>query len=81
MRSLREIALEIEGDWQPIKNGAAREALGCMKRMGVITEPFAADPDGHGVVGSFLAAAIGWRGPVARRVKKELREMGGHPRP
>lgn len=80
-RTLREIAGEIEADWFVINNQGARKALDCMKTMGVIEAPSFGDPNGYAVVGSFLAHAIGWRGPVARRVKKELRRMCGHPRP
>ena len=80
-RRLRDIAAEIEADWRPVNNGAAKEALEYMKKMGQIEAPFHADPNGYGVVGSFLSNAIGWKGDVARRVKKELRLMCGHPRP
>lgn len=81
MRTLTEIALEIENDWKPIRNQAAKEALSCMKKMGLITEPFGADPNGYAVVGTFLVHSIGWRGDTPRRIKKELRELCGHPRP
>lgn len=81
MRTLREIAQEIAADWTVIKHAGARDALECMKQMGEITEPFYADPDGYSVVAAFLGGAVGWRGSVARRVKNELREMCGHPRP
>jgi hypothetical protein len=80
-RTLREIAREIEADWPIIHNQAARHALDYMKKMESIEAPFAADPNGYGVVGSFLTHAVGWKGEVARRVKKELRRMCGHPRP
>jgi hypothetical protein len=80
-RTLREIADEVEADWRVINNQAARTALDYMKTMGAIEAPFAVDPDGYAVVGSFLTHAIGWRGEVARRVKKELSRMCGHPRP
>lgn len=81
MRDLRDIAKEIRGDWTRINNSAAREALECMETMGDIKKPFASDPNGYRVVGSFLSNSIGWRGEKARRIKKELREMCGHPRP
>jgi hypothetical protein len=67
-RALREIAGEIEADWLVINNQAAKHALDYMKMMASIESPFAADPNG-------------WKGDVARRVKKELRAMCGHPRP
>lgn len=81
MRTLREIAFDIASDWKVIRNTGARQALECMKKMGEATEPFGADPNGYSVVGAFLANSIGWRGAVARRVKRELREICGHPRP
>lgn len=81
MRMLSEIAAEIQADWTVINNAGAREALECMKKMGEITDRFGADPNGYSVVGAFLGNAVGWRGPVARRVKKELKQMVGHPRP
>jgi len=81
MRTLREIALEITSDWKKINNAGAVEALKHMKQMGLVTQPYGADPNGYSVIGSFLAHSIGWRGDAARRVKKELREMCGHPRP
>jgi len=81
MRTLREIALEIASDWKVINHAGARDALECMKTMGAITERFVADPNGYPVVTAFLGGAVGWRGEVARRVKKELRQMSGHPRP
>jgi hypothetical protein len=81
MRTLQEIAFETGADWQPMNNSAAREALRCMETMGTVAAPFAADPNGYAIFGSFLVHAIGWRGEVARRVKRELREMSGHPRP
>jgi hypothetical protein len=80
-RPLNEIAAEIETDWRVINNQAARHALDYMKMIGSVDAPFGASPNGYEVVGSFLAHAIGWKGDVARRVKKELREMCGHPKP
>jgi hypothetical protein len=81
MRKLCDIAKEIRDDWTLINNGAAREALECMESIIDIGEPFATDPNGYGAVGSFLSNSMGWRGEKARTIKKELREMCGHPRP
>jgi hypothetical protein len=81
MRALYEIAQEITTDWKVINNGAAREALKAMKTMGAITDRFGADPNGYSVVGTFLTHCKGWQGPVAHRLKRELRQMSGHPRP
>jgi len=80
MRALRDIALEVANDWPTMNSGGASNALACMRTMGDVTEPFGADPNGYRVIGSFLMHSIGWRGPIARRVKSELREMAGHPR-
>ncbi len=52
-----------------------------MEKMGKVTDRFGADPNGFSVIGTFLGNAIGWRGEVARRIKKELRTMCGHPKP
>lgn len=81
MRPLREIAAEIEADWKVINNAGAKDALQYMKNMGFVTEPAGADPNGYSVIGTFLTHAVGWQGDVARRIKKELKEMCGHPRP
>lgn len=83
MRPLNDIAIEIESDkaWTSVRNTGAQLALGHMKQMGVVTDPFYCDPDGYGLASSFLVNSVGWKGPVARRIKKELRVMCGHPRP
>ena len=81
MRTLREISKEIRADWREINNAAARDALECMGSMGQITERFGADPNGYPAVSIFLSNSKGWHGETARRVKKELRTMCGHPRP
>jgi hypothetical protein len=75
MRRLAEIAVEVRKDWHPINNGAAVSALEAMAKMGLVTEPFGFDRNGYGVIGLFLSNATGWRGPVARRIKSELRAM------
>ena len=74
MRPLREIAIEIEADWKVISNNAAREALSAMKLMGNINAPYLLDSTGHSVVAVFLTNAVGWKGPIARKIKKELRQ-------
>lgn len=81
MRALHEIAKEIRADWQTINNGGAREALECMEKMGDIAERSGGSSNGYSVVSEFLTNSMGWRGETARRVKKELRKMCGHPRP
>ncbi|GMV56384.1 MAG: hypothetical protein AMXMBFR6_21890 [Betaproteobacteria bacterium] len=75
-RLLSEIADEVRADWTVINNSGARDALDCMSKMGRIGDSFGADPNGYSVIATFLSNAIGWRGPTARRIKKELRAMG-----
>lgn len=75
MRTLSEIAAEVRKDWHSINNGAAASALDAMATMGLVTEPYGLDSNGYGVIGQFLSGAVGWRGPVSRRVKAELRAM------
>ena len=79
MRTLKKIATEIQADWYEINNAGARDALECMRNMGLITEQYGADQNGYSVIGAFLGNSVGWRGTVARRVKKELRQMCVHP--
>jgi len=80
MRTLREIAFEVEADWRNITNSGAQTALHQMKEISDIGAQYGHDSTGHSVVGSFLTHAIGWRGEVARRIKKELRAMCGQRR-
>ena len=80
MRKLREIAFEIEADWKNIKNSGAQEALHQMKEISDIGAQHGHYSTGYSVVGCFLTHAIGWRGEVARRIKKELRAMCGQRR-
>jgi hypothetical protein len=75
MRKLLEVPAEVKANWANITNHAAQSALAEMATMGLITEPYHLDRSGHGVVGSFLQNSHGWHGPVARRVKAELRAM------
>lgn len=75
MRPLYEIAKEIKADWSPINNGGARDAISHMEQIGDVFKPYCLERSGFGVIGQFLSNAIGWQGPVARRVKKELRDM------
>ena len=81
MRLLKVIAEEIAADWTVINNTAARDALSSMATMRDAKSPYGADPNGYSVVAVFLGNSVGWRGPVARRIKQELREISGHPPP
>ena len=75
MRMLCQVAAEILEDWKDITNEAARDALADMEKMGFVTDPYRFDSNGYVVLGQFLGNAVGWKGPVARRLKAELRAM------
>ncbi len=74
LRSLRDIASEIERDWTPKVGGRAQPYVHAMKQMQSFNDRFCID-SARQVVTSFLNTADTWRGPVARRVKDELRAM------
>lgn len=75
MRAIHEIAAEIRQDWKKVYFGAVPylEAMDCLT---TIDEPYYAE-NAKTVVLYFLANAQTWRGEVARRVKKELKDMAG----
>ena len=64
-----------DSDWHAINNLGAETALNDMKQIGFIDAPYGIEPTSYAVIGSFLTFAVGWRGEVARKVKKELRAM------
>jgi len=72
-RPLSTIAREIRADWRPV-NYAAAPYLSAMSGLDAITDTYGCD-SGRGVVAYFLSNASTWRGPVARRIKAELKEM------
>ena len=43
-----------------------------MESMNAITEPFGLDPNGNAVVTVFLGNSMGWRGEIARRIRKSF---------
>lgn len=73
MRKLSEIAKEIRADWKNV-SVYARPYLDAMASLSTCNENYHADT-ARGVVLYFLSNAGSWRGEVARRVKKELKEM------
>jgi hypothetical protein len=73
MRTLHEIAQEIRNDWKKVYFGAV-PYLEAMETMHSVDQNFGYD-SGKSIVLYFLANANSWRGEVARRVKKELKEM------
>ena len=72
-RPIHEIAREIKVDWKNVYFGAV-PYLVAMASLDKITDNYYQD-SGKSVVMYFLANAQTWRGPVARRVKKELKAM------
>jgi hypothetical protein len=72
-RKLSEIAREIKIDWKKVYFGAV-PYLQAMSIMQSANEDFGFD-SGKSIVLYFLSNANSWRGEVAKRVKKELKEM------
>jgi hypothetical protein len=74
-RPISAIAREIASDWKvPHINLAAQAYLRAMFSLLTIKDAYGAD-QADDIVLRFLANAQGWRGPVAKRVKAELRQM------
>lgn len=74
-RALSVIAAEIRRDWKKV-NYAAVPYLNAIGRLSQITDKYYLD-DGRSIVMYFLANAGTWRGPVARSIKAELKQMIG----
>ena len=73
MRPLYEIAVEIKKDWEKPYFGAV-PYLEAMETLNSIEDNYVYD-SGESIVLYFLSNASTWRGEVARRIKKELKEM------
>ena len=73
-RSLAEIAHEIRGDWTSLSNSPAEEYVTAMSELRTLDQSYGLDT-AVSVVAHFLGVCGTWRGPVARRVKDELRNM------
>lgn len=72
-RTLREIAVEIDADWQrPYK--PAIPYLNAMYELSSITDRYYLD-SAEDIVLRFLSNAGSWKGETARRIKAELREL------
>lgn len=69
-RRISEIAVEIQANWFPV-HFTAKPYLNAMLSLVSIRDRYGLDPAGD-VIRYFLVNAQGWRGEVARRVKKEL---------
>ena len=72
-RPLNQIASEIALDW-PRPGFAAVPYLRALATLASINDHYGAD-SARMVVAYFLSNATQWRGPTARRIKAELREM------
>lgn len=73
MRTLREIAIDIQREWKNVYFGAV-PYLTAMKYLVSVDDQYIND-SGESVVRHFLANAGSWRGESARRIKTELRSM------
>jgi hypothetical protein len=72
-RPLHTIAAEIRDDWTKVYFGAV-PYLNAMFSLTTLQDTFGYDT-AQSVVLYFLSNATTWRGPVARRVKAELKAM------
>lgn len=72
-RSLSTIAREISRDWKKPYFGAV-PYLDAMRELDTMQDKLMAD-DARSIVNYFLSNAAQWRGPVAKRVKAELKAM------
>lgn len=72
-RPIYQIAAEVRQDWKKVYFGAV-PYLEAMESLNSIKDDFYFD-SAKSVVLYFLANAQGWKGEVAKRVKKELNEM------
>jgi hypothetical protein len=73
MRPINVIAKEIKADWKNV-SPYARPYLLSMLTLEKLDDKYGVDY-GRSIVCYFLANAAGWKGDVARRVKKELNLM------
>ncbi len=75
-RPIGVIAREIRNNWPKPYFGAV-PYLEAMRSLYSITDNYYAD-SGESVVRYFLANATTWRGPKAREIKSELKEILKH---
>ena len=72
-RPLFEIAAEIKADWTT-RHGAATPYVLAMDKLRDATDQYGTET-GSDMIRGFLNSAQTWRGPVAQRVKDELRAI------
>lgn len=73
MRPLCQIAAEIQANWKPIYYGA-KPYLEAMLTLNSINDMYFCD-SGHTIVSYFLSNAATWRGDLAKKIKKELKDL------
>lgn len=74
-RSIAAIAREIRTDWKNVYFGAV-PYLAAMSQIDDIGEAYGED-SAKSIVLYFLSNAQMWRGPVAKRIKAELKKLAG----
>jgi hypothetical protein len=72
-RSIKTIAQEVRADWKNI-SPYAKPYLDAMSTLDKIDDMYGLDY-ARSIINYFLVNSMGWRGQVARTVKKELNEM------
>ena len=72
-RSISDIAQEIEQHWSKV-NYTAKPYLDAMFSLNKITDKYGAE-DADSILLYFLSNASSWRGPDAKRIKTELKQL------
>lgn len=75
-RKLCTIAREIGADWGPKMSPHARPYWAAFSTLETIEDKYYLD-SARDIVARFLCNAGQWRGPVARAVKLELKQLAG----
>ena len=73
MRPIYEIAGDIRSDWSKV-SPYAEPYLEAMEDLDSVEDRYFLD-SARSVINYFLANASGWKGDVAREIKKELKGM------
>jgi len=73
MRPIYEIARDIRSDWTKV-SPYAEPYLEAMEDLDTVEDRYILD-SARSVINYFLANASGWKGDVAREIKKELKGM------
>ena len=73
-RRIRDIAEEIQNDWDPKIYFGAQPYLHAMYRLETVNDMYGQD-DAREIIMRFLSNAKSWKGETARRIKEELKAM------